>query len=154
MDEITSAPIRYGLIRLIRSFSADIVPPLRGGIHESVARRKVPYPFIILTEVSAPVVRDPGGEKNKGHVTIDALYDVIVTALKTVDADNIDKLLANRLSDHEDDLQPFVVGQNVQRIDRVAHPPTGPERDATGQWIVRRGGTYRIVTDTPIALTP
>lgn len=152
MDKITSAPIRYGLIRLVRS-NDEVRTALKGGIHNRLARRKTAYPFLVISEVSAPVARDPGGANNAGHLTIDALYDVYVAALKQVEADDLDQLLAWLLSGPgaEAALQQYIVGQHLQRIDRVAHPPMGPERDATGRWVVRQGGTYRIVTD--IALT-
>lgn len=153
MDQITSAPIRYGLIRLIRS-SSDLRTALKGGIHNSLARRKVAYPFVVIQKVSDPITRDPGGEGNAGHIEIDSLWDVIACALSQVEADNLDLLLANWLSGPgaEDRLQPFIVGQNLRRIDRVGTPGTGPERDAVGRWVVRQGGTYRVVTDTALAI--
>lgn len=154
MDAITAAPVKNGLVRLIRA-NAELATALVGGIHQRVAPRKLRFPYAVYSVVSDPVVTDPGGDGNDGHVTIDMLVDISVVSLNTGEAENLDRLLAVLLGGRyaDDALQQYVVGQTILRCQRVSGMPTGPVREATGRRTSQFGGTYRIVADVPLTKT-
>lgn len=145
-DALTTAPLERGLVRMIRS-AEPFEPPLKGGIHDRLSPRKLVYPYLLYSLVSAPIVADDGVT-----VVIDALYDISVVALRSVDAKNIDLQLARLFGGRYADrvLQPFVEGQHVQVCKRVSAMPTGPERSGTGTRVVQIGSTYNIVVDAPV----
>lgn len=143
----TTAPLKNGIVRLVRA-DPDLKAALIGGIHERVAPRKVPYPFMVFSEVSAPFFYSSGGR----HLEIHALFDITVFALKKVEAQNLDMLLARLFSSGSSDvdLQAFVTEQRVILCHRTANTPTGPERDDVGNRVVQFGGQYEIWSDQPI----
>jgi len=146
MDAPSTAPLKRALVRRLRNDS-ELAAALKGGINQRTAPRKLKYPYLVYSEVSAPF------REGQGVVTCDALYDISIVALTSVEAENLDQLVAKALSGRRADkeLQPFLDGQmHVQKCDRVATMPTGPERNALGQRVVQIGGTYNIVLDFPL----
>lgn len=156
MDQITTGPIERAIVRVMRSNAGSFEPPLRGGIHNRLSPRKLVYPYVVYSKVSAPISYASAGNDGITRATIDALYDITVVALRSVDADNIDRLLGSLFGGPYADkvLQAFLEGQHVQRCQRVAETPTGPEREGTGQRVVEIGATYNIIVDVALHGTP
>ena len=113
---------------------------IAGGIHESIAPRKVKYPFIVYTLVAAP--RNYQWDGFQYHT----LIDVSTFAVNPVDANNIDALISGAL----DEAELNVDGQTTMLCRRVADLPTGPDTDSTGRRIYQVGGSYSVWTDQPI----
>jgi hypothetical protein len=153
MAPTTTAPIKNGIVRRIRS-SSDIKAAINGGIHEREAPRRVRYPFIVFSEVAAP--QNTAWGNNGGTIEIHAVYDISAIALEKAEAQNLDSLL-NRLFgalDSDVQLDDLVVGQHVTLCQRVSTMPTGPDRDDEGRRIVQFGGTYEIWTTQPFSDPP
>jgi hypothetical protein len=133
----TPSPIKQGLVRRLRQrpwFST-----VRGGIHQNFAPAKAKYPFITYTMVTAP------NDFTWGSTEIHAMFDVFAWSEKSVEAENLDALIADAL--HE---APLEVGeQSLLQCRRMGATPTGPTTDATGRRIYQIGGTYVIWTDHP-----
>ncbi len=144
-----TGPIKRGIVRLLRS-SAPIVSPLRGGIHERLSSRQVRYPYLIYSQVAAPVIWDSGPASGDGTRELRTLFDISVLATNQVDAENIDELIDQLFSGHAADLDGHVDGQTVYHCERIADMPTGPDRDDEGRFYVQKGGTYEIWTTQPI----
>lgn len=147
----TTRPIKNGIVRLVRS-SPELKAALVGGIHQRVGPRRLRYPFLVYSEVSAPFVYDWGGDGDYGKATIHGLYDISVFALNPVEAENLDSLVNALFSDPfaAENLQAFIVGQTVLFCRRTVSMPTGPDRDDEGRRIVQIGGTYAIWTVQPV----
>lgn len=135
----TSAPIKRALVQAMRA-SQPLMASIRGGIHETVAPRKVKYPFIMYDLVASPY------DYTWDSMMVRAMFDVFVFAVNPVDANNIDALVAAALNEAE----LTVDGQSTLLCRRVADTPTGPDVDAEGQRIYQIGGTYSIWTDQPL----
>jgi hypothetical protein len=148
---LTTGPIKRGIVRFTRS-NGTLKSALVGGIHERLAPRKVPYPFLVYSEVSAPLLFDWGTEADGGHVEIHSLWDLTIYSLKKVEAQNLDALLAGLFSSLSaaEDLAAFIPGQTVLLCRRTSSTPTGPGRDDEGQYLDQIGGTYEIWTDQPL----
>jgi len=144
-----TGPIKRGIVRLLRT-SVPITGPLRGGIHERLSSRQVRYPYLIYSQVAAPIITDSGGTNSDGTREIRALFDISVLATNQVDAENIDELIDQLFTDQQDALDGLVDGQTVYYCQRIADMPTGPDRDSEGRFYVQKGGTYEIWTTQPI----
>ena len=110
-----------------------------GGFHQGYAPLNTKYPFVAHNLVSAPLVRTWGGTNE--DVMILASYDISVWGENSVEAENLDMLIAELFD--EQDLT--VDGQSTLIVRRVADlesEDTGEE----GQKIYRVGGTYAIWT--------
>jgi hypothetical protein len=136
MATTTSAAIKRAVVQKLRS-SAPLVSALNGGIHESIAPRKVRYPFITYQLVAAPYDYDWTG------VILRVLMDVSVFAENPVEANNIDQLIGEALNE----AALTVDGQDTLLCRRVADLPTGPDIDSEGRRIYQIGGTYSVWTD-------
>jgi hypothetical protein len=123
---------------------------LRGGIHEGLSSRQTKYPFLLFTEVSAPIYTDHGRTGDKGTREIKALYDISILASKQVQADNLLPLVDALFTDAAQALDALVDGQTVYYCQRVGTMPTGPDRDDEGRYYVQRGGTFEIWTWQPL----
>lgn len=143
----TTAPLKNGIVRLVRS-SSDLRTALVGGIHERLAPRRTKYPFMEFSEVSAPFFYSSGGRLLEIH----AMFDITVFSLNKVEAQNLDLLLARLFgsANADVDLDALVVGQHVILCHRIGNTPTGPDRDDEGRRIVQFGGTYEIWSTQPI----
>lgn len=135
----TSAPIKRALVQALRA-SGPLVAAINGGIHETIAPRKVKYPFVTYDLVSSPYEYDWTG------VMIEAMFDVSIFAENPVDANNVDALVAAALNE----AALAVSGQTTLLCRRVADMPTGPDVDAEGHRIYQVGGTYSVWTDQPL----
>lgn len=145
-----TAPIKRGIVRLARS-NGPLKAALVGGIHQSLALREVPYPYLVYTQVSAPIIRDWGAGSNQGAREIRALFDLTVYAKDTVDAENVDQLIDNLFDGADRELDPLVDGQRVTYCARIASlPGGGPEKDDSGKPFASVGGTYEIWTEQSI----
>jgi hypothetical protein len=136
MAVATVAPVKRAVVQTLRA-SVPLVAAIAGGIHESIAPRKVKYPFVVYQLVSAPYVYDWSG------VMLQALIDVSVYAENPVDANNIDALINGALND----AVLSVDGQTSLLCRRVADLPTGPDIDSEGRRIYQVGGSYSVWTD-------
>lgn len=137
MAVTTTGAIKRALVRQLRA-DVGIGAAIVGGIHEGLAPRKVKYPFITYSAVTAPYDYDWSG-----HLEIRSMWDIFAWAENPVEAHNLDSLIANALNE-----APLSVdGQTVLYCRRVAEPPTGPDTDADGRRIYQVGGTYMIWTD-------
>jgi hypothetical protein len=110
---------------------------IAGGINESIAPRKIKYPFIVYQLVASPRERQFDGEQ------IHALFDISVFAENPVDANNVDALIDTALND----VTLTVDGQTNMLCRRVADLPTGPDVDSEGRRIFQVGGSYSVWTD-------
>jgi hypothetical protein len=144
-----TGPIKRGIVRLLRS-SAPITDPLRGGIHERLSSRQVAYPYLIYSQVAAPIITDFGGASSSGTRELRTLFDISILATRQVDAENIDELIDVLFSGQQAALDAYVDGQTVYHCERIADMPTGPDRDDEGRFYVQKGGTYEIWTVQPI----
>lgn len=144
-----SGPILRGIARHLRT-SAEIATFLRGGIHEGLSSRQVPYPYILYSEVSAPIRTDNGRTGDKGTREIDGLYDIRALASNQREAGTLAQLIDQLFTDAEGALTTVVDGQTVWYCQRVGAAGLGPNRDDEGRYYVDRGGTFRIRTVQPI----
>jgi len=138
MATSTSAHIKRAIVQSLRA-NAPLVAAIRGGIHETLAPRKVRYPFVVYDLISAPYSYTWGSSEIK------ARFDVFVFAENPVEANNLDALVCGALNDAE----LSVDGQATLLCRRVADMPTGPDVDAEGKRIYQIGGTYSIWTTQP-----
>jgi hypothetical protein len=136
MAASTSAPIKRAIVQKLRATPA-IVSAINGGIHETIAPRKVKYPFIVYDLIASPY------DYLWGSVMLKPMFDVFVFAENPVEANNLDALIAGALNEAE----LSVDGQTTLLCRRVADTPTGPDVDAEGKRIYQIGATYSIWTD-------
>lgn len=151
----TTDRLKNGLVRRVRSVG-ELRTALVGGVHQNTASRRVRYPFLTYSEVSAPFIQDWGGSDNGGTREIRWLVDLTIWALNPVQAENLLLLLDGAFSGQRADkeLQPFVVGQTVTLCRATGvRPPTGPERDDEGRRVFDRGITVEIWSTQPIPLS-
>jgi len=137
MAVTTTGAIKRALVRQLRA-DAGIGAAITGGIHEGIAPRKVKYPFITYSMVTAPY--EYGWSSD---LEIRSMWDVFAFAENPVEAHNLDSLIANALNEAPLDVD----GQTVLYCRRVAEPPTGPDIDADGRRIYQVGGTYMVWTN-------
>lgn len=134
----TTARIKQALVAKMRG-NAPIKSAAVGGFHQGYAPLNTRYPFVAHNLVAAPRVRTWGGDQK--DLMILAAYDIAVWGADSVEAENLDMLIADLLD--EEDLT--VDGQSTLIVRRVADlesEDTGEE----GQKIYRVGGTYTIWT--------
>jgi hypothetical protein len=132
----TVAPIKRAIVQTLRA-SAPLTAAIAGGINESVAPRKVKYPFIVFQLVSGAREYQFDGSQ------IQSLWDISVFAENPVDASNVDALIEETLND----VELSVDGQTNMLCRRVAELPTGPDTDSRGRRIFQVGGSYSVWTD-------
>ena len=135
----TSAPIKRGVVQHARA-NAPLKAALIGGIYEGFAPAKARYPLMVYNLVVAPYA-DLWGSR-----VIVALMDLMVYAVKGVDANNVDQLILDAF----DGSQFSVDGQVTLICRRVADIPGGPDVDSEGKKIYQIGGSYEIWTDQPL----
>lgn len=133
----TTAPIKRAVVQKLRA-SAPIGAAIKGGIHQSVAPRKVKYPFITFSFLPSSRAYQwaPGGQ-------IYVLVDLMAFAENPVDAENIDSLIAAEMQD----ASLTVDGQTLWYCRRVADLSQPPTVDGSNRRIFQVGGSYRIITD-------
>ena len=139
MTASTTAPIKRALVRQLRS-SVPLMAAIAGGIHQAVAPKKVAYPFVVYSLVTAPRDYQQDGFQYW------AQFDVFAFAVNPVDAENVDSLVAAAL----EDAPLAVTGQELLYCRRISDTTMPPAPDKTGRRIFQVGGTYRIVTDQPL----
>ena len=144
-----SGPIRRGIVRLLRS-STPLTSQLRGGIHEGLSSRQVKSPFLLYSEVSAPIITDNGRTGDHGTREIRGLYDIVIISSRQAEADNLALLVDQLFTDAEGALDSLVDGQTVYYCQRVGNAGTGPGRDDEGRYYVSRGGSFEIWTVQPL----
>ena len=131
----TPSPIKRGLVRRLRQqawFST-----VTGGVHQTFAPKKPKYPYITYNLVTAP------SDFTWGASEVHALFDVFAWSENSVEAENLDALIAVAL-----DGAPLDVGeQTLLLCRRIGATPTGPTTDGTGRRVYQIGGTYSIWTD-------
>lgn len=132
----TSGPIKRAIVQKLRA-SGPLVAAIAGGIHESIAPRKVKYPFLVYQLVAANYTYQWDGMQN--HV----LCDITTWAENPVDANNVDALVAAALNE----AALAVAGQVTLLCRRISDTPTGQEIDSTGKRVYQIGGSYEIWTD-------
>lgn len=133
----TPSPIKQGLVKRLRQQAW--ITTISGGIHQSFAPAKSRYPFITYNLVTAP------NAYTWGATEIRALVDVFAWSENSVEAENLDALIAEAL--HEAALD--VGEQTLLQCRRTGATPTGPTTDATGRRIYQIGSTYAIWTNQP-----
>ena len=138
MATTTSGPIKRAIVRALRA-NAPLVAAIKGGIHESIAPRKVRYPFVTYNLVSAPY------GYTWGSMEVYARFDVFIYAENPVEANNLDALVCGALNEAE----LSVDGQSTLLCRRVGDTPTGPDVDAEGKRIYQIGGEYSVWTTQP-----
>jgi len=109
-------------------------------LHEGFAPEKIPYPFVTYQ----PFPTTPRAF-TWGSVMLIARYDVKVFSKNSVEADNLDALIAAVL----DGADLPVAGQSTLICRRVADLRS-PDTDEEGQKIYMVGGTYEVWTDQPL----
>ena len=131
----TPSPIKQGLVRRLRETPAGAAAI--GGIHQTFAPDKAKYPFITYNLVTAPY------RFTWGATEIRSLFDVFAWSENSVEAENLDALIAAAL--HNASLD--VGEQRLLQCRRMGATPTGPTTDGTGRRIYQIGGSYAIWTD-------
>lgn len=109
-------------------------------LHEGFAPEKVEYPFVTY----APFPTIPRLHL-WGSLLVVARYDVKVFSRNSVEAENLDALIATVL----DEAELSVAGQSTLICRRVADLRS-PDVDEEGQKIYMVGGTYEVWTDQPL----
>jgi len=132
----TPSPIKRGLVRRLRQQAWFTT--VKGGIHQSFAPYKAKYPFITYQLVTAP------SEFTWGGTEVRAMFDVFAWSVDSVEAENLDALIAEALHDAALD----VGEQRLLLCRRMGATPTGPTTDSTGRRIYQIGGSYAVWTDT------
>jgi len=145
----TTFPIKRALVRLVRD-SAPLKAALVGGIHQRLSPRKVRFPYLVYSEVSAPFVSDWGAGGDNGRREIDALYDLDIYDVDSSRAESLLEQLDGLLNGPGAASALAVEGQTVLLVETRAKTPMGPDRDAVGRRIDRVGITVHIQTDQPI----
>lgn len=138
MAMTTSGPINRAIVKKLRA-SSSLASALTGGIHRRLAPSKIAYPFLVYRRVAAPYARD------WDQVEIRALYDVVIFAENSVEAENLDALVTTALNEAE--LQ--VDGQTTLLCQRVADLEGPDQTDDEGRRIYQIGGSYSIWTTQP-----
>lgn len=133
----TPSPIKQALVRRLRQQAW--VTTVRGGIHQGFAPSKAKYPFITYQMVTAP------NDFTFDSTLIKAMFDVFAWSESSVEAENLDALIAVAL--HDAALETGE--QNLLQCRRIGATPTGPTTDGTGRRLYQIGGTYAVWTDTP-----
>jgi hypothetical protein len=134
----TSTNIWRAVVQTIRS--SALKAALKGGIHQSFAPEKVPYPFAVYEAVAAPY------EDDWGHRMIIAAFDLFIFSRDPVEADNLDLLAITVL----DGASPTVAGQTTLICRRIMDVPMPPDVDEEGKKVYQVGGTYEFWTDQPL----
>jgi len=134
----TPSPIKRGLVRRLRE-SSGVVSTAIGGIHQTFAPDKAKYPFITYNLVTAP------NQFAWGSTEIRAMFDVFAWSENSVEAENLDALIATALHN-----APLDVGeQSLLQCRRMGATPTGSTTDGTGRKVYQIGGSYAIWTSHP-----
>ena len=131
----TPSPIKQGLVRRLRETPAGTAAI--GGIHQTFAPDKTKYPYITYHLVTAP------NRFTWGATEIRAMFDIFAWSENSVEAENLDALIAEAM--HNASLD--VGEQTLLQCRRMGATPTGPTTDGTGRRIYQIGGMYAIWTD-------
>jgi hypothetical protein len=109
------------------------------GFHEGFAPAETEYPFLVYQLVNAPY------DYQWGAVTLMAHFDISIWDRNSVDAGNLDALVADTL--HDASLS--VTGQSTLICRRVADL-SSIDTDEEGQKVYRVGGTYVVWTSQDV----
>jgi hypothetical protein len=134
----STAKIKQALVAAMRG-NVPIKAAAVGGFHQGYAPLNTKYPFVAHNLVAAPRNRTWGGDQK--DLMISATYDIAVWGSDSVEAENLDMLIADLF----DEQALSVDGQStliVRRIADLESEDVGEE----GQKIYRVGGTYTIWT--------
>lgn len=139
MAMTTSTPIKRAIVKKLRASPAGAAST--GGIHWRIAPGKASYPHLVVYRAAGAYPR-----ADWDTVDIQSLWDIVAVSENSVEAENLDTLVAVALN--EADLE--VDGQVTLLCQRVADVP-GDEDDtnAEGSRIYQMGGTYRVWTYQP-----
>lgn len=148
----TTFPIKRAIVRRVRD-TAPLKAAFVGGIHERLSPRKVRFPYLVYSEVSAPFVGDWGATGDGGRREIDALFDLDIYDVDSSRAETLLEQLDALFNGPSAASALAVEGQNVLLVETRAKTPMGPDRDAIGRRIDRQGITVHIQTDQPIPAT-
>ena len=132
---LTSQNIWRAFVARIRS-KANLRAALTGGIHEGLAAEKVDYPYLVWTAVVPGVKEDTWNTR-----LLLALGDVLIVSRSSVEASNLDQLVAEVL----DEAPLEIIGQRTLICHRVADIRL-VDSDEEGHRIYRIGGSYEIMT--------
>lgn len=140
------APIHSALMHALRHDPAGPASfPFENSkwLHEDFAPENVPYPLVTATPF-------PTNPRNYlwGSMMILVRYDVVAISRNSVEAENLDALIATALDDRA--LQ--VAGQSTLICRRVADLRSS-DVDDEGKKVYLIGGTYEVVTDQPLPQT-
>lgn len=143
MTQTSVAPIKQALVAKMRGDTA-IAAAATGGFHQGFAPLRTKYPFVAHSLVSAPRSRTFGSATGQ-DLSIMAVYDISVWSENSVEAENLDMLIANLL-----DNQPLAVsGQSTLIVLRVADLES-EDIGEEGKKVYSVGGSYMVMTDQTI----
>jgi len=134
----TVAPVKQALVQTLRAAPA-LKAALIGGIHEGVAAQSTKYPFLTYQVHYAPY------DYLWGSVMHYVGIDVFVWATNSVEANNLDALVAAALHDAS-----LSVSEQSTLICRRVSDLSLQDVDEEGKRIYQVGGTYEIWTDQPL----
>lgn len=153
MTVSTSSPIRRAIVKRLRAPGGprSYVFPAndrlgRGGqvlsgkwLHEGFAPEKIDYPFVTHQQWPTTPNVDTWGSR-----MLLARFDIKAWSPSSVEADNLDALIATVLDGHT----LSVAGQSTLICHRVSDLRS-PDVDEEGTKIYQVGGTYEVWTDQP-----
>lgn len=135
----TAFQIQRALVRTLRR-NAELKAAI-SGMHEGFAPAKAAYPFLVYNLAYAPY------DYLWDSVLIYAGFDLSVISTDSVEANNLDALVAASLHDASLD----VSGQSTLICRRVADLKSA-DIDDEGLKYYQIGGTYEIWTDQPLSV--
>ena len=148
MTTATAHPIDVAIVRTLRgggrltaytNSNGDRALPSKW-LHEGFAPEKTPYPLITYQRFpTTPRVY------LWGSMMIIARYDIKVFSPNSVEAHNLDALIAAEL----DEAELPVAGQSTLICRRLADLGS-PDVDEEGNKVYMVGGTYEVMTDQPL----
>lgn len=144
MPSTTTARIKQALVAAMRA-ETPIKTAATGGFHQGFAPLGTRYPYVAHNLVGAPRSRTWGKDGFR-DLLIEAAYDISVWSDDSVEAENLDMLIANLF----DEQTLTVDGQSTLIIRRVADLES-EDVGEEGKKVYRVGGTYLCLTDQSIA---
>jgi hypothetical protein len=132
--------ITNAIVARYRAVGRPVALEALTSFYQGVAPEKAVYPFATYNLVTGAYDYLFGAD-----VTLIALVDISVFSRSSVEAENLDAVLAGWISD-----QPLSVqDQSTLLCRRVATIPASPDVDDEGKIIYQWGGTYEVHT-TPL----
>jgi hypothetical protein len=142
MARSTTAKIKQALVAKMRG-DTPIKTAAKGGFHQGFAPLNTKYPFVAHSLVTAPSSRTWGGSSK--DLVIQAVYDIEVWGTDSVEAENLDMLIAELF----DEQTLSVDGQSTLIVRRVADLES-EDIGEEGQKVYQVGGTYIVWTDQSV----